>query len=297
MAIPSSDILGKILGLSVDGIAADLSEMSKAEKRRLNLAVAEHFEFLRRLSEVQKDSYMAEFWSKFLPSLLRTLLAMEGLENPVIYLNVFCLATARRDSESAPFHRFVRNFPDEACAFYLKLWGFLEHICVNLDVSMEAEDGPGQIAKLLDVAFDTLFGLIMNLPASMAFPSLPPTTKIILRAVANRFDNEPRLRAPLEARGLWETFALDAVLHLVEFEEPRRHVAASGSDEIRHVWWSCEANRLVWTAGSDCSPCARLGDEEEMMACSRCLGVRYCSKEHQKADWKRHKLLCFKPTW
>lgn len=33
-------------------------------------------------------------------------------------------------------------------------------------------------------------------------------------------------------------------------------------------------------------------DKEKLLACSRCRSVWYCSKEHQKADWKRHKVEC-----
>lgn len=29
-----------------------------------------------------------------------------------------------------------------------------------------------------------------------------------------------------------------------------------------------------------------------LMKCSGCKKVSYCSKEHQKSDWKLHKLLC-----
>jgi hypothetical protein len=33
---------------------------------------------------------------------------------------------------------------------------------------------------------------------------------------------------------------------------------------------------------------------EKLMACSSCKKVRYCSRECQKADWKRHKEECGK---
>ena len=38
-------------------------------------------------------------------------------------------------------------------------------------------------------------------------------------------------------------------------------------------------------------PCAVCG-EEARSRCSRCSGVRYCSREHQAQDWKRHKKVC-----
>lgn len=29
--------------------------------------------------------------------------------------------------------------------------------------------------------------------------------------------------------------------------------------------------------------------------CTRCLGVKYCSQEHQKLDWKEHRKVCIAP--
>ncbi|KAI5480431.1 Zinc finger, MYND-type [Pseudohyphozyma bogoriensis] len=37
--------------------------------------------------------------------------------------------------------------------------------------------------------------------------------------------------------------------------------------------------------------------EESMKLCGKCLGVRYCSEEHQKEDWPTHKKSCRKPMW
>jgi len=33
---------------------------------------------------------------------------------------------------------------------------------------------------------------------------------------------------------------------------------------------------------------------EGLTACSACRIQRYCSKEHQKKDWRHHKLICNK---
>lgn len=37
--------------------------------------------------------------------------------------------------------------------------------------------------------------------------------------------------------------------------------------------------------------CAVCGDEG-LKLCTGCYEIRYCSKEHQKLDWKEHKLQC-----
>ncbi|KAL7417706.1 hypothetical protein BDY24DRAFT_375813 [Mrakia frigida] len=93
-------------------------------------------------------------------------------------------------------------------------------------------------------------------------------------------------------------------------------------------WWNCELKRA---GDEEVESCAQLEEGEEMRACSRCFAVRYCSRgasvasrrlsssetlppllllprfrsaddsllpsEHQRLDWKRHKLVCFKPSW
>ncbi|KAG9003284.1 hypothetical protein FRB94_003230 [Tulasnella sp. JGI-2019a] len=44
------------------------------------------------------------------------------------------------------------------------------------------------------------------------------------------------------------------------------------------------------------SECWRSGDVPTL-ACSKCKCVRYCSPEHQKADWRYHKVACITPPW
>lgn len=39
-------------------------------------------------------------------------------------------------------------------------------------------------------------------------------------------------------------------------------------------------------------PCAVCGEKENTKRCTRCNTVAYCGKEHQRADWKRHKEQC-----
>eukprot|EP00026_Physarum_polycephalum_P019372 Phypoly_transcript_21352.p1 GENE.Phypoly_transcript_21352~~Phypoly_transcript_21352.p1 ORF type:complete len:164 (+),score=30.99 Phypoly_transcript_21352:32-493(+) len=36
------------------------------------------------------------------------------------------------------------------------------------------------------------------------------------------------------------------------------------------------------------------GSTQNLQVCSGCKGIFYCSKEHQKSDWKAHKPLCTK---
>ena len=50
------------------------------------------------------------------------------------------------------------------------------------------------------------------------------------------------------------------------------------------------ATRYYWGC---CMVCKRAGSEDEpLKRCARCSCMFYCSKEHQKLDWKLHKRLC-----
>ncbi|KAF2825920.1 hypothetical protein CC86DRAFT_382891 [Ophiobolus disseminans] len=42
----------------------------------------------------------------------------------------------------------------------------------------------------------------------------------------------------------------------------------------------------------ECANCGRKPSEKVFSACARCRGVRYCSQECQKVDWKSHKKSC-----
>lgn len=47
---------------------------------------------------------------------------------------------------------------------------------------------------------------------------------------------------------------------------------------------------------SKLSGCAVCGISGQLLRCSRCKNILYCSSEHQKLDWKRHKKQCKKLT-
>ncbi|KAL7408849.1 hypothetical protein BDY24DRAFT_261135 [Mrakia frigida] len=49
----------------------------------------------------------------------------------------------------------------------------------------------------------------------------------------------------------------------------------------------------------ECNVCWATKFEEGggMKFCSRCACIAYCSVAHQKEDWKKHKLVCFEPSW
>ena len=54
-------------------------------------------------------------------------------------------------------------------------------------------------------------------------------------------------------------------------------------------------NKITQKGGSDSNTtnkCAKCGTEENLSKCSQCKSVFYCSREHQKQDWKKHQKVC-----
>ena len=41
-----------------------------------------------------------------------------------------------------------------------------------------------------------------------------------------------------------------------------------------------------------CHHCHKWGDTKKILKCRGCLHARYCCKEHQVADWAKHKVIC-----
>lgn len=52
---------------------------------------------------------------------------------------------------------------------------------------------------------------------------------------------------------------------------------------------STELNRIEETSILCCKVCS---STKNLLRCARCKITLYCSKEHQKLDWKRHKMYC-----
>ncbi|XP_011263521.1 egl nine homolog 2 isoform X1 [Camponotus floridanus] len=53
-----------------------------------------------------------------------------------------------------------------------------------------------------------------------------------------------------------------------------------------------DARAIVGDASSRVTVCAVCDRTDKLLRCSRCKAVFYCTKEHQRRDWKRHREFC-----
>ncbi|KAH8918344.1 hypothetical protein BT69DRAFT_587676 [Atractiella rhizophila] len=67
-------------------------------------------------------------------------------------------------------------------------------------------------------------------------------------------------------------------------------------EEDQETTSECKMVRKMWYDGSHCAY-SRCKNVEDLKQCSRCRISRYCSIDHQKADWKDHKPTCFPVTY
>ncbi|KAL7414524.1 hypothetical protein BDY24DRAFT_385497 [Mrakia frigida] len=86
---------------------------------------------------------------------------------------------------------------------------------------------------------------------------------------------------------------LEIILRYLHHEE--------SAQEVRHHFQSLPGWKISWF---ECAATSELSKDscpilagEELRACGRCQTVRYCSKDHQRAHWKKHKHKCFAVEW
>ncbi|KAL7417614.1 hypothetical protein BDY24DRAFT_95632 [Mrakia frigida] len=209
------------------------------------------------------------------------------------------------------FPRFVRAFPTESCDLYLNIVSMIADPTARLDSEMTLRVEQKLTLVQTHVHLLVLFSTLLDhLPLGIELPILAPNLRQGLRDFAFYCERQ--------------VDELDS--HFI------RAVAEGRNDRIPGfrwapvvVWEACERRVGEFAAVLSLdllgpSTCLKLAEGEEMMACSRCLAVRYCSRgpsffrsfftlrrltllrpltsiEHQRADWKRHKKFCFKPTW
>eukprot|EP01040_Poterioochromonas_malhamensis_P014463 gene14463-16008_t len=117
--------------------------------------------------------------------------------------------------------------------------------------------------------------------------SLTPTIGEYIQLTLNYCNNEGRKPAVI---------AIDYIPHFEMFQRLMKdlhiHVRYySLPSDVDHFFDNLASN---WLDGARCKVCGKAlaFDGTALMQCSQCKNVHYCSKEHQKQDWKSHKKYC-----
>ncbi|KAL7417718.1 hypothetical protein BDY24DRAFT_438036 [Mrakia frigida] len=142
----------------------------------------------------------------------------------------------------------------------------------------------------IDIESWTSIGSMLAIctPDLVYLPSISTSTLTKIDTVLGLLELQPFIATDEDKLG--DLKLLDLMVHraTIKGSDARTRLLES---EGPYVWLKCE---VTPDDGSTCHP---LPPGEEMQACGRCRSVRYCSKEHQKEDWKTHKSVCFAPTW
>ncbi|XP_042652156.1 egl nine homolog 1 [Tyto alba] len=68
--------------------------------------------------------------------------------------------------------------------------------------------------------------------------------------------------------------------------------AGQGGGESSSSGGGCGGGSSSSSSERDRQYCELCGKMENLLRCGRCRNSFYCSKEHQRQDWKKHKLIC-----
>ncbi|KAL7413863.1 hypothetical protein BDY24DRAFT_441210 [Mrakia frigida] len=265
-----------------------------------------HFEQFNNLPQIWGDArtkFFSEVAAGYLPSFLRTFIYGEFDFFEEESLLVFsCYANwgkALIVERRASMGRFIRGNLMESMTLFLAL---VEKIS-NLPPESFQFDLSSVLCERLVACvygFDNNLG---TLSTTRAVPMPSPSVRERLREVCVFFEEDCHTRSAATKRNynsILATLRLLAagVLLPPEVLSPRAF----------RTWSSCqftETPYVLITAPSLIEPsvlesCSELldgRDVADMRVCGRCYGVRYCSREHQRLDWKKHKLECFPPSW
>ena len=92
--------------------------------------------------------------------------------------------------------------------------------------------------------------------------------------------------------GLLCAFQLRINCRAVDYAEQHLGVQVPAMDANELKRWYTTTSRRVAPARCGCPSCTATANTHELLRCSQCKLVFYCSREHQRADWPRHRILC-----
>ncbi|KAL7411609.1 hypothetical protein BDY24DRAFT_395476 [Mrakia frigida] len=297
MARSTADEFASLLGLSkgLDAKPAKVHGPTNGDKASAILIA------LNSRSDLA-ESFWNELGASYLPCFLRTyfqtpfVLTEEDEDTLIFWIDMTIWAGNLILVSACP--RFVRDHPDEARSFYL----ILTERAANLPqwVYNNNHVFPRRFFPHF-LTFVRVFSQI--LAVHLPEPGLPPlsftTRKGFTEMAVRVLAGIPGLKAALPATAYSELAQSGAHCYALASSTAKEDLAGFKTRLLANkggtVWWGCEYAKNKFGMGE--RECSRLGGREEMKACSRCLSIRYCSREHQKAHWKIHKTICFQPSW
>ncbi|KAL7417671.1 hypothetical protein BDY24DRAFT_375698 [Mrakia frigida] len=291
MPLPSHTEVAQLLGLSPGEVSVSPKKPTSSEIKQL----VEMYQVVAGSEYEERLAFAAHFNAEYLPSLIRTLLVsrivLDGAAGRWWQRHVALLNTISPPRASGCLQRFLRTHPAEAQELYLLLINGLG--AVGRLISSRLVEMQTIIVCLADLGLIVELGLVRQLPSLATFPELVGSTR---KALTNFVSDLDALH-PVAAQIFPSEDLRDLKALLFRVLEDKNHFkhAKSSAERMPGSWWRCEAK---WEEDDESKlQCVQMNEGEEMMACSRCLTIRYCSKEHQRHHWKSHKRICVKPLW
>ncbi|KAL7413518.1 hypothetical protein BDY24DRAFT_388801 [Mrakia frigida] len=302
----------KLLGISTNPDGYRNYAFSPLEYRQI---IASYTDIFNRGAD-EFRAFWVEFSAMFLPQLVQSYMIRpfdedHSLNSLTDLLNYTCWIRYALDSNLVG--HFVRTRPADALELWAKTSERLSRLSkedLSFDATVErtrTDDVPVPLAlfdRLLALWGHIRTSIINFIPVDHPKPSPESATgahiRSLLPAVRRQKD---RWDAPSKKYGLH-----DDLFYFINFFESggdgtvqlgrmidRRECLFESMGKMGYpppIWWNCEAEVLKLVEGKEC-----VGEKSQMLMCSRCHCVRYCSPEHQKLDWKAHKRVCFKLQW
>ncbi|KAL7413502.1 hypothetical protein BDY24DRAFT_441304 [Mrakia frigida] len=302
----------KLLGISTNLDGYRNEAFSPLEYRQIIASYTDLYN--RGVDEFR--AFWAEFSAMFLPQLVQSYMIRpfdedHSMNSLTDLLNYTCWIKLVMDSNSVG--HFVRTQPAVVLALWAKTSDRLSRLSkedLTFDATVErtrTDDVPVPLALFDDLlsCWSIIRTSILNFlpdPSPHLSPDAATSARIrsLLPAVRRQKD---RWDAPSKTSDLHDdlfyltdrfevggTGVRDLERSICYREETLVTVDLMGYAPWR--WWHCEAALSDLVNAKGC-----VGKRSQMLMCSRCQVVRYCSQEHQKLDWKAHKRVCFKPQW